>query len=66
MAFDYFVYELERAYRCLNPRDAEMQNITNIWAWHDDSYITEEESKKLYELNFILSRICRFPIFDNS
>ena len=51
MNFEFFINEVERAYRVLSADDAEMQNRIDIYDWITRGYINEKEASKLTERN---------------
>lgn len=51
--------ELARAYRVLDPDQAEMQNHRDIKEWQKQGIITQEGANELHILNFKLARAYR-------
>ena len=51
MDMNYFKEELERAIRVLGKDRGELQNDTDIEAWHKDGYINDRECMELKRYN---------------
>lgn len=56
MDINYFKEELERAIRVLGKYRGELQNDTDIEAWHKSGYINERECTELKRYN---QKLCR-------
>lgn len=56
MDMNYFKEELERAIRVLGKYRGELQNDTDIEAWHKLGYINERECTELKRYN---RKLCR-------
>ena len=56
MDINYFKEELERAIRVLGKDRGELQNDTDIEAWHKDGYINDREYIELKRYN---RKLCR-------
>lgn len=51
MNLEYFISEIDRAYRCLSAEEAEMQNHLDITAWLQDRHIIRADYDTLMAYN---------------
>lgn len=47
MDLSFYFEEIERAYRCLSPEDADMQNLRDIGTWQSEGRISCSGAAKL-------------------